>query len=118
MSFQHVGKFRAALQCCRVFLVREKLDAFLLEERRFRWETSGRFVLARQFLGFNLAGFDVRLVEGVNPDDGTGNSSGDFPPEEFLPEIVGVRQSDAHHGVPGFFEGSNGCILSLVWLRR
>src|SRR5207249_5122644 len=78
----------------------------------------GRFLHARQILVSDHAGLELRLVEGGNPEDGTGNSSGDFPPEEFLPEIVGAWQSDAHDGVPGFFEGRNGCILSLVWLRR
>jgi len=73
MSFQNVGKFRAALQGRGVFFVGEKLDALFLEEGRLRRQASGRFVLARQLLGFDLTGFDVRLIEGVDADEGTGD---------------------------------------------
>src|SRR6266478_2494633 len=117
MSFQHVGKLRAALQCGCVFFIGEKLDAFLLEERRFRRKTSGRFVLAGQFLGFDLTGLDVRLVEGVDADDGAGDGSGDFPAEKFLAESIRIRERDAHDGVPGLFERGNRGILRLVGLR-
>src|SRR6266480_2408634 len=82
MRFQNVGKFRAAFQRGGILRIREKLDALLLEERRFRWKTPRRFVLARQFFGFDLAGFDVRLIEGVDPDDRTGDGRGDFPRSE------------------------------------
>src|SRR5882762_9757671 len=118
MRFQNIGKFCPAFQRSRVFFVREKLDAFLLEERRFWWKTSGRFVLARQFLGFHLARFDIRLVEGVDAEDGACDGRGDFPAEEFLPEIVSILESDAHDGVPSLFERGNRGILRLVWLRR
>src|SRR5437879_432501 len=117
IRFQNIGKFRAAFQRSRIFFVREKLDAFLLEERRFWRKTPGRFVLARQFLGFDFARFDIRLVEGVDAEDGACDGGGDFPAEEFLPEIVSILESDAHDGMPGPFEGGNRGILRLVWLR-
>src|SRR5258708_37697368 len=117
MRFQNVYKFRAAFQCGGIFFIREKLDAFLFKERRLWWETSGRFVLARQLFGFDLAGFDVRLVEGVDADDGACDGGGDFPAKKFLAEIIGVRQSDAHDGMPSFFERSDRGILGLVRLR-
>src|SRR2546423_13823953 len=114
MRFQNVGKFRAAFQRGGILLIREKLDALLLEERRFRWKTPRRFVLARQFFGFDLAGFDVRLIEGVDPDDRTGDGRGDFPPEEFLPEIVSIWQRDAHPRMPRVFKSGNRGSLRLV----
>ena len=116
MSFQHLSKFRAALQRSCILFVGEKLDALLFEERRFRRKTSGRFVLTRQFFGFDLARFDVRLVEGVDPDDGARDGRGDLPAKEFLAEIIGVGQSDAHDWVPGLFETGNRGILRLAGL--
>src|SRR6266436_1029565 len=106
MRSQNVGKFRATFQCSRILFIGEKLDAFFLEERRFRRETSSHFILARQFLCFDLAGLDVRLVEGVDADNGARDGSGDFPAEKFLAKIVSVRQSDANDGVPRLFEGT------------
>src|ERR1700674_5273761 len=111
MRFQNVGKFRAAFQRDGILFIREKFDALLLEERRFRWKASGRFVLAREFLGFDFAGFDVRLIESVDPDDRTSDGCGDFPTEKFLPEIVSIWQRDAHDGMPGLFERGNRGIL-------
>src|SRR5258708_18635565 len=117
MRSQNVGKFRAAFQRRGILFICEKLNALLLEERRLRWKASSRFVLARQFFGFDLASFNVRLVEGVDPDDRTGDGCGDFPTEKFLPEVVSIWQRDAHHRMPGFFERSDRGILRLVGLR-
>src|SRR5260370_11375330 len=62
MRFQNVYKFRAAFQRGGIFFIREKLDAFLFEERRFRRKTSGCFILARSFFVFDLSCFDVPVV--------------------------------------------------------
>jgi len=37
-----------------------------------------RFVLARQFLGFDFACFHVRLVECIDADDGAGDGRGNL----------------------------------------
>src|SRR5260370_19449115 len=103
MWCKNVYEFRAAFERGGIFFIREKLDAFLLEERRFRRKTSGRFVLARQFFCFDLARLDVRLVEGVDADDGACNGRGDFPAEKFLAEVVNVRQGDTPDRMPGLF---------------
>jgi len=51
------------------FFVGKKFRFLGYEERRFGRQTSGRLVFAGQFLGFDLAGFDVRLVKRVDAND-------------------------------------------------
>src|SRR5882724_2555144 len=116
MGFQDLGKTRA-VDGSYIFFVGKELDAAPFKKRHFRWKAAGRFVLARQFLGFDLAGFYVWLVKCVDSNDGAGDSRGNFPPEEFLAEGINVRQSDSHDGMPGLVERGNGVILGLAGFR-
>ena len=51
---------------------------------RFRGWRASPVVLRAQFAGDDVAGFHIRLMERVDPDNRTGHSRRDFPPEEFL----------------------------------
>ena len=44
-----------------------------------------------------------------------GNGGGDFPAEEFLAEVVDVRDRDANDRMPGLLEGGD---LGVLILRR
>ena len=76
------------LQSSGILFVGVELDALLFEKRRFRRQRSGLFVLVGQLPRFDFAGFHVRLIERVDPDDGARHGGGNFPAEKFLAEIV------------------------------
>ena len=115
MRLQNGNKSRA-VHCGYIFLVGEEFDAAGFEKWNFWRKASGRFVLAGQFFGFDLAGFDVRLVEGVDANDLARDGRGDFPAEKFLAESISVRQSDSYDRMPGLFQGGNRGILSFIGL--
>ncbi len=92
MSFQNFGEARLAIERGGIFFVGVQLDAVAVKEWSFIRQLAVFFVLAGQFFGFDLAGFHIRLIEGVDADDGAGDGGGDFPAEEFLAEIVNVVQ--------------------------
>ena len=79
-----------ATQGAGVFRISEQFDPGLLKERFFRGQRTRLFVLACQFSRFDFAGFNVGLIESIDPDYAPGHCSGDLPAEEFLAEIVGV----------------------------
>ena len=67
-----------------------------------------------QFLGLDLAGFDVGLVECVDAEDRSGYRGGNFPAEEFLAEVIRVGHSDVDNGMPCFFECGDFGVLCRV----
>src|SRR5260370_10721948 len=99
-----------------MILVGEKLDAACFKKWYIWRQAPGGFLLARQFLCFDLAGLDVGLVEGVDADDGAGHCRSDFPPEKFLAEIVNIRKRNTHNRVPALFKRGNRSVLSLIGL--
>src|SRR6266704_1311030 len=117
VGLQNISKVRA-VKSSYILFVSEKFDATCLEKRHFRWKAPGRFILAGKLARFELAGFDGRLIERIDADNRTGDGRGDFPAEEFLAEIVGIRQRDAHDGMSRFFKRGDSRILRLVGFRR
>src|SRR5579862_973834 len=118
MRFQDFSERLAAGKRGGVFRVGKELGFPGRKERRFGGKATVGFVFTGKFARFDFAGFDVGLVESVDPDDGAGYGGGNFPAEKFLAKGVGVGQSDADNGLAGFFEGRDGSILSLVGLAR
>jgi len=72
------------------------------------------FVLARQFLGLDLAGFNVGLVESINADDGACNSGRDFPSKEFLAKIVNIGSVIRTTGCPAFSRAATAASWALL----
>src|SRR5450432_1407289 len=114
MSFQDFHEARAAFEGVGIFFVGVELDAVAFEKRRFVGQLAGFFVLAGQFFGFNFAGFDVGLIEGVDADDRACDGGGNFPAEEFLAEVVDIVDGDAYDGMAGGFKSADGGILGFV----
>src|SRR5258708_30791226 len=112
MGHQNISKMRA-VHCSYILLFGEKLDAACFKKWYLWRQAPGGFVLARQFLCFDLAGLDVGLVEGVDADDGARHCRSDFPPEKFLAEIVNIRKRNTHNPVPPLFNRGNRSVLSL-----
>src|SRR5260370_6870388 len=103
MGLQNINKSRA-MHGGYILFVGEKFYAACFEKRDFWWKASSGFVLAGQLLGFDLAGFDVGLVEGVNADQGAGDGSSYFPAEKFLTASIGAWEDESNPGVPGLFQ--------------
>ena len=74
---------------------------------------AGSFVFAGEFPGFDFAGFDVGLIEGVDADDGAGNGGGDLPAEKFLAEIVNVGTAMRTTGWPAFSRAATAASWDL-----
>src|SRR5262249_24781881 len=114
MFFQHIDQLCSAIESSSVLLVSEKFHSSGLEEREFGWQRAGRFMFSGEFGGLDFAGFDIRLIEGIDADDRTGNRSCNFPAEKFLADGVRVRHRDANDGMAGLFEGGYSSILRFV----
>ena len=59
------------------------------------------FVRVGQLPRCDLAGFHVRLIEGVDAENGTGDGRRELPAEELLAEVVGIVERNAHDRMPG-----------------
>src|ERR1700722_3054757 len=92
------------LQRVGILGVGEKFDAIAFKERRLGGKRAGLFVLVGQLAGLDLAGFDVRLVEGVYADDRAGDRNRNLPAEELLAQIVFIGDGNAHHRLSGLFQ--------------
>src|SRR4029077_15098927 len=103
MSFENFIQRFSASECGGVPVVRKELGVFGGQERRLGWQPAGGLVFASEFLSFDLAGFDVWLVERVDANDGAGDGRSNFPPEKFLAEGVGVWQRDADNRLTCLF---------------
>src|SRR6185312_9855620 len=82
------------IQVGRIALVSKELYAAIIEERRFFRQLAGFLILFSQLTGDDLAGFNVRLIEGVDFQNRSRYCRGNLPAEEFLPQIVSIRQFD------------------------
>ena len=90
----------------------------LLQQRRFRRQFPGPLVCGGEFACFVLAGLDVRLIEGIDAEDRTGNGHGELPAEEFLTDVIAIGDSDAHDRVTCFFNGGDRVILLRIRFAR
>src|SRR2546429_5776347 len=96
MPLQDGSDIQAAVNGCHVFLVGKKLNTAGLKERHFERQLALTLVFGGELARFHLAGFDVRLIERVDSDDGAGDGRGDLPAEKFLREAVDLFDADAH----------------------
>src|SRR5688572_10519437 len=74
MSFQISAQgslCRGAFQCGSIPVIGKQLDAVAVVKRCLRRQRSGALVLVSKFARFDLAGFDVGLIERIDADDRT-----------------------------------------------
>ena len=95
----------------------KEFDATVFDNRLFCWKRTILFIFRGQIPGRDLAGFDIGLVESINPDDGSGNGGGDFPAKEFRAEIVRVGHRDSNHRLSGLLECGHFLFLALIDAR-
>src|SRR6266436_4142556 len=94
-----------------ILFVGEKFNAARFKKWYLWWKAPGGFVLARQFLRFDLAGLHIWLVEGVDADDRARHSRSDFVSDKFLAKTVNIRYRNTHNRVPGLFKRGNRSVL-------
>src|SRR5215471_7014626 len=82
--------------------VSEQLDSAFFQQRRLGRQLAALLVLFRKPARGYLAGLNVRLVEGVDADDGAGHGGGKLPAKEFLSQVVDVGDVNAKDGLPSF----------------
>ena len=69
-----------------ILFVGEKFEASFFDDRFFGGKRAFAFVLRGELLGYDFAGFDVGLVEGVDPEYGARDGSSNLPAEKFWPK--------------------------------
>ena len=98
----------APAQFLGVALVGVEAEAFGGEERELGRQRAVALDLVGQRAGFDLARFDVRLVERVDAEDRAGDGGGDLPAEELAPQRGARRHLETHHGRAGLGEARQG----------
>ena len=101
-------------QFCSVCRIGEEFETAFLDDWFLGRKRPVHLVFRGQLLGLDLAGFDVRLIEGIDPNHRASHCRGDLPAEEFLAEIVSISQRDAHHRMSSFFQRCDFRVLSRV----
>ncbi len=103
-SAQCVGTVQESIG---IGFVGKQLDAVLFENRLFGWKRARLFKLGGQIAGGDFAGFDVRLIERIDAEDGACDRGGDLPLEHGLTEIVKIADHHAENRFARFFERCN-----------
>src|SRR5260370_41385124 len=114
MGAEIISQGLSACESGGVLRIGKQLCAIALEDCLFCGQRAGFLVLSGQLASFDFAGFDVGLIEGVDPDDGSSDGGGDLPAEKFLAEVVSVADRNANHWMSGGFEGGNFGVLRGV----
>src|SRR5258706_7805157 len=86
-------------RCSRVFFIDEHADAPILEQGALWREGTGLLGLLGHAPGRRLARFDVRLIEGIDSQDGSRHGGGDLPSEKPLAQVSWIGYVEAHHGL-------------------
>src|SRR6185312_9432679 len=105
MCTQVVSERALASESAGVLGIGIKLDTILFENRLLGWQGTGLLVFASQLTRFNFAGFNIRLIECIDADDGSRYRRGDLPAEKFLAQVVGIRKRNPNYRVAGLFDG-------------
>src|SRR5260370_22052024 len=84
MSFQDLRERLSVLKSFSGPLVRLELDVVAFEKRLLFWQLALCFILACEFPRFDLAGFYVRLVEGIDAVDRSSHCGLKFPSAELF----------------------------------
>ena len=106
----------SSVQVGRIALVSEQLDAAVFEERRFFRQLSAFLIRFCQLARDDLAGFHVRLVERIDFQNRARDRRGNFPAEEFLAQVVSIRELDLDNGMAGISQGVQLLLLGRVRL--
>ena len=84
---------------------------FCLEDRRVRGERAGLFISVGELARLDLARFDIRLIERIDADDGSGDGGRDLEAEELLGNQICRGEPDAHDGLTGALQRRHGLVL-------
>ena len=97
-----------------VLVVGKEFDLVGRHHRRFRWQRAGFFESGGQLAGLDLGGFDIRLVERIDAEDGACHSSRDLEPKEFLADVVDRFHDDANDRMSGLFQRGELVVVGCV----
>jgi hypothetical protein len=89
----------------------------VFSKRLLGWQLASFVVGVSQFAGFNLAGFDIGLIERINPQKCTRNSGCQFPTEKFLRDLPCMVQRNGNNRLACINQRSNGFILLMPVFR-
>ena len=117
VSLQCVIALQHLRQVGRILFVCEQRDSVAGEDRCLGRQGSGLFVRVGQLPRCDLAGFHVRLIEGIDAEDGTGHGRRELPAEELLAEVVGIVERNPHDRMPGSLQRLNRCVLGRIRRR-
>src|SRR5260370_20916282 len=104
MSFQDLRERFSVLKSFSVPRVRVELHAAAFEEGLLFWQLALCFILACEFPRFDLAGFYVRLVEGIDADDRSSHGGRNFPAEEPFTNHLRPLALEAPDWLPCFLQ--------------
>src|SRR6266705_6067445 len=114
MSCQDLREHLSVLKSFRIPRVRVELHAVAFEKGLLFWQLALCFILACEFPRFDLAGFYVRLVEGIDADDRSSHGGRNFPAEELFTNRIRLLDRDAHDRLTCFFQSFHGRILLMI----
>src|SRR5262245_11015826 len=80
-----------------IFLIGEEFEAVLYQNRGLRRKRAGLFMSGSQLSSRDFAGFDIGLIEGINPEDRAGYRGSDLPAEELFAEFIRIGDQNAYH---------------------
>src|SRR5580698_613803 len=95
--------------------VGEEFKTLFFNNRFFGRKRAFAFVLRGEFLGYDLARLDVRLIKSIDSDNRACDGSRNLPAEEFLPQAISIGHRDSNYRLPGFFQRGDLGILCGVW---
>src|SRR6267154_5244852 len=114
MRLQDFGERFAALQSVGISWIGVELHAVAFEKRLFSGQLAVGFIFAGQFTSGDFAGFDVRLVEGVDADDRTGHGCRDLPAEKLFADGVRILHGDPDDRLARFLQRFDSGILRAI----
>src|SRR5215831_3588868 len=103
-----------ALQGLSIALIGKELDPVFFQERRFSGKRTGLLVSFRELARNYLAGFHIRLVEGIDSNDRSCDSGRNLPAEKLLAQIIDISHVNAHDWLTGFTQRVDAGILARV----
>src|SRR5580692_8793592 len=101
MCAQRVGKRVGAGKRFGILAARENQDAVKASGWFFLRQFAVMFILIGELSRFDLAGFDIRLIERIDADDGACDSDSDFAQEEKLAELIDIVECEPDDGLSG-----------------
>src|SRR5215468_3567837 len=99
-------------------LVGKDCKSRFLKQRRFGREMTRPHVCGGEFTCLFLARLDVRLIEGIDGENCTGNRGCKLPAEELLADLIAVSDRNAHDRIARSLERRHRVILCSICLVR